>query len=172
MPARRVANLETSGATGPPEGWDQGVSGKELSFCQMHGRDLAAALELWTEAEGLTLRAVDSLADLERFLERNLGLSWIARSGDHVIGAVLCGHDGRRGYIHHLAVGSAHRNRGVGRELARHALEGLGRAGITKCHLFVRRDNEPARRFWLHLNWEPREDIWILSHVPSGDPNA
>jgi ribosomal protein S18 acetylase RimI-like enzyme len=148
------------------------MSFRGVSFRPISAGDLTEVLELWVATEGLTLRAVDSIPDLERFLERNDGLSWCAHREAALIGALLCGHDGRRGYIHHTAVVPRERGKGVGRELARRALAGLERVGISKCHLFVRRDNEAARRFWNHLNWELREDIWILSRVQSPDANG
>lgn len=145
---------------------------REAVFRPIEHRDLAKVLDLWAGAEGLTLRAVDSAEALGRFLDRNPGLSWSAWSGAELVGAVLCGHDGRRGYIHHLAVHPSHRNRGIGRELAERVLDGLAQLEILKCHLFVRRDNEGARDFWEHAGWRLRQDIWIFSTARNGDPDA
>ena len=106
---------------------------------------------------------MDAPGALERFLDRNPGLSLVARSSGGIVGAVLCGHDGRRGYLHHLAVASAERGRGIGRRLAEEAIRRLSLQGIAKCHLFVRIDNSDAAAFWTRLGWEKREDIEMYS---------
>jgi N-acetylglutamate synthase len=63
-----------------------------------------AVLALWRQCEGIGLSQADSRENIQRYLERNPGMSFIATFNGTVVGAVLCGHDGRRGYIHHLAV--------------------------------------------------------------------
>ncbi len=80
-----------------------------------------------------------------------------------MIGAVLCGHDGRRGYLHHLAVHSTWRGRGVGRALTAACLAGLQAAGIDKCHLFVFNENHSGREYWEHEGWKERLDLLIMS---------
>ena len=76
---------------------------------------------------------------------------------------------GRRGYLQHLAVAPTHRRQGIGSSLVNRVLEALQARGITKCHLFVRREHGPAREFWEHLGWAAREDVVLMSHL---DPNA
>ena len=105
---------------------------------------------------------------IERYLERNRGLSFVACDGDRVIGAVLCGTDGRRGYLQHLAVAAAHRRRGIGRRLVTCALASLVAQGIMKCHLMVLPGNADARAFWQSAGWEERRDVLLLSYN-SGD---
>ena len=131
-----------------------------------------AVLRLWQATEGITVRDADSPADVERYLERNPGLSFVARDGDQVIGAVLCGHDGRRGYLNHLAVAAAYRHRGIGKSLVERCLAALQQSGIDKCHLFVLDDNSPGQAFWKHTGWTPREDLVMMSRTLSGSPNA
>ena len=143
-----------------------------ISIESMRADAIADALALWGATEGLTLRGADEPAALARFLERNPGLSLVAVQEGRVAGAVLCGHDGRRGYIHHLAVAADVRRRGIGRALVDAALAGLSRDGITKCHLFVRIDNPAAARFWTTLGWQLREDVWMYSWLGGSDANA
>jgi N-acetylglutamate synthase len=133
---------------------------------------IPAVCELWLASAGLTLREADSPAALTRFLARNPGLSFIAHEGEQIVGAVLCGHDGRRGYLHHLAIAPAYRRKGIGRALAERCLIALAAEGVVKCHLFVRVENMVARRFWSGLGWLEREDIVILSRNQSSAENA
>jgi N-acetylglutamate synthase len=103
---------------------------------------------------------------------RNPRLSFIARDGGRVVGAVLRGTDGRRGYLQHLAVAPTHRRQGLGRSLADRVLEGLGTLGIVKCHLFIRREHEEAREFWERSGWTVRDDVTLMSHSDSAATNA
>ena len=142
------------------------------SFRRMSVLDLPAVLDLWFGSDGLRMRTIDSVPDLERFLERNPGLSFVAEEGDRLVGAGICGHDGRRGYLHHLAVAPTHRGRGIGRGLAGECLQALTDIGVTKCHLFVRTDNPEAFEFWQHVGWSHRDDTLMLSRTLTADPNA
>jgi N-acetylglutamate synthase len=118
---------------------------------------------LWQQCEGVGLGSADQPTSIGRFLHRNPGLSLVATSGDIVVGAILCGHDGRRGYLHHLAVSDSFRRMGVGSELVNRALKNLRIEGITKCHLFVFEDNLQGKLFWSSNGWKSREDIGIMS---------
>jgi len=75
---------------------------------------------------------------------------------------VLCGHDGRRGYLHHLAVDADFRRNGLGRALVDRCLEELKAAGIDRCNIFLYADNEPGERFWKSTGWYAR-DLKVLS---------
>jgi ribosomal protein S18 acetylase RimI-like enzyme len=131
--------------------------------------DYDEVMALWSSTEGLTLREADSREAISRYLARNADLSFVARDGGQLVGAVLAGTDGRRGYLQHLAIALSHRGRGLGRALAERVVERLRALGIAKCHLMVRQENAQARAFWDHLGWTERADITLMSHL---DPNA
>jgi ribosomal protein S18 acetylase RimI-like enzyme len=135
-------------------------------------QDYEQVMELWQTTEGLTLREVDSRDAILAYLARNPGLSFVARDGDIVAGAVLAGTDGRRGYLQHLAVAPAYRRRGIGRVLAERVVGALRAAGIVKCHLMVRQENETAKSFWAHLGWTLRNDVSVMSHADPRVENA
>lgn len=116
--------------------------------------DLPASTALWSASEGVELAEGDRPADLERYLERNPGFSSVAVEGGQLIGAVLCGHDGRRGLVYHLAVRADRRGRGVGRALLQRSLAGLRAAGIRRALLLVAADNASGQAFWLREGWE------------------
>ncbi len=129
--------------------------------------DIGDALELWRRSEGLGLGG-DTPAVLAGYLARNPGLSFVARDDGVMVGAVLCGHDGRRGYLHHLAVAPTHRRRGIGEALAARCLAGLEALGIAKCHLFVKGENETALAFWRRVGWVERVDLAMMSKTIEG----
>jgi len=123
----------------------------------------AQARGLWESTEGVGLSEADSFENVRRFLERNPGLSFVATDNQLVVATILCGHDGRRGLIHHLAVASSHRRRGLGRALVRRALSALHQEGIQKCHLLVFNGNVSGRAFWDRIGAEERTALGIFS---------
>jgi ribosomal protein S18 acetylase RimI-like enzyme len=123
---------------------------------------------LWQRSEGIDLSGADSRSSITRFLERNPGLSFVARDGEQLVGAVLCGHDGRRGYIDHLVVSKTHRRQGIGRMLASRCLYNLMQNGIQKWNLFVREDNKDAIAFWSKLGWQQRVELVTMSNLNAG----
>ncbi len=125
--------------------------------------DCDAAITLWRGTEGIGLSDADSPENLRHYLERNRGLSHVAYEGERLVGAVLCGHDGRRGYLHHMAVAPEYRRRGVGQHLAERCLQALTASGFSRCHLFVHHDNQAALAFWKQTGWFERTDLVMMS---------
>lgn len=131
----------------------------------MRSADIETCLALWQASDGVVLRdGSDQPPALLAFLERNPGLSWVAEAspGD-LVGALLCGHDGRRAYLYHLAVRKDWRRFGCGRGLVSAALAGLKQSGIRRCHAFVAVENEDGARFWDALGADLREDITLFT---------
>ena len=121
-------------------------------------------ITLWKETEGMGLSEADSKKNIQFYLERNPNMSFIAKDKeDTILGAVLCGHDGRRGYIHHLAVRQDFRCQGMGRKLVQECLSRLQTAGIQKCHIFIFNNNLNGISFWKHLGWTLPDDLQIIS---------
>ena len=116
--------------------------------------DYEAALSLWQRVEGLDIAEGDDQESIRRFLKRNRGLSRVATDGSTMVGAVLCGHDGRRGYIYHLAIDPKYRGRGLGKRLIDECLEGFKRAGLQRANILVAKDNPRGCEFWRHCGWE------------------
>ncbi len=142
-----------------------------FQFRTMTEADIPLALALWRNTPGITLRDADSPAALARYLERNAGLSMVALHGATLAGVALVGHDGRRGYLHHVAVAPAYRRRGLGRELVQRCLTGLLAEGISKCHIFVNADNEDGKKFWHAVGWSERAGLQLMS-ITLGDETA
>jgi len=118
---------------------------------------------LWQGCEGIGLSAADEKKNIQRYLDQQQGMSFVAIVEDYVVGAVLCGHDGRRGYLHHLAVHQDYRGKGIGRKLVDRCLYALKRAGIQKCHLFSLSGNTEGELFWGAIGWYPRSDLGVFS---------
>ncbi len=120
-------------------------------------------MALWRQCEGIGLSDADSRESIAAYLKRNPGMSFIASIDGTLSGAVLCGHDGRRGYIHHLAVHPRFRNKGIGRQLVDRCLAALREARIQKCHLVALNSNLDGIAFWESVSWTRRHDISVLS---------
>jgi len=119
-------------------------------------------IELWNRIEGVGLSDADSRDGVIAYLIRNPGLSLVATDKGMIIGAVLCGHDGRRGYLHHLAVVPERRGEGIGKALVSECLSRLGRLGIRKCNAFVFADNDDGLGFWKSAGWAQRADLTVI----------
>jgi len=132
----------------------------------MTAEDVPAARALWQQAEGVTLTVTDDEAGVLRFLERNPGFSFVAESGGRIVGVVVGGHDGRRGYLHHLAVEAALRRRGVAAQLVDECLEAMRAAGLEKVHAFIERDNPRGLGFCLGTGWFERTDLRMVTVLP------
>lgn len=129
----------------------------------MRPTDHAAAHALWSATPGVGTDASDEPAAIAAYLERNPGMSFVADDGAALVGAVLGGSDGRRGYLHHLAVAPSHRGQGLGRELVEHALAALAAAGMWRCHVFVYASNPDGQAFWARGGWRVRTDLVMMS---------
>jgi ribosomal protein S18 acetylase RimI-like enzyme len=126
-------------------------------------RDHRQATELWRSCEGLGLTDSDSYEGIRAFLRRNPGLSFVAESDGQIVGTALCGHDGRRGFIYHLAVAPSARREGIGRTLVARCLARLQSFGISKCHIVVYARNRAGRQFWRQTEWVERTELTLMS---------
>ena len=134
-----------------------------VTIRELTAQDYNEVVALWQTAEEVGLSEADSEEHLARFLECNPGLSFVARDGTSLVGTILCGHDGRRGYIYHLVVSESHRRKGIGRALVDRSVSALESAGIRKCHTFVFGDNVDGLGFWKATGWTQRAELTMLS---------
>ncbi|MGI1669933.1 MAG: GNAT family N-acetyltransferase [Neptuniibacter sp.] len=134
--------------------------------------DHQSLIKLFRDTPGITVREADSLEATEKYLERNPGLNFIATEGEELVGCVMCGHDGRRGYLQHLVVREEFRSNGLGQNLYSRCIESLSSIGIEKTHIFVFKTNKLANEFWSKRGWQLREDLNMYSFNVSSDPNA
>ncbi|CAH0529659.1 Acetyltransferase YpeA [Vibrio hippocampi] len=139
---------------------------------EMDISDYSQVIELWSETEAMLLRDADSMENIARYLQRNPNLSFVALKGGDIVGAILVGTDGRRGYIQHLAVNSNCRGQGIGAKLISAAVDGLANIGIAKTHLFVANDNLNAQGFYQKLGWFARDEVRMFSFNSSNSGNV
>jgi len=136
-----------------------------VRYREMRAEDFDALLQLWKTTPGVDVTQADTLAGLTFFLARNPGLSLVAESGGQLVGAAMCGHDGRRGFIHHLVVYTAFRSQGIARTMVEKCLRELDLIGLEKCHLFIRRDNTSGLKFWESIGWRERLELTMASYT-------
>jgi ribosomal protein S18 acetylase RimI-like enzyme len=120
--------------------------------------DYNEAVQLWRNTEWISLSDTDAREPMKLFLGRNPGLSLVVRDGDKLIGTILCSHDGRRGYLHHLAVDKRYRRQGIGSDLVQRCLTALAKEGIIKCNIYFLEENQAGMAFWERNGFE------LLSH--------
>lgn len=114
----------------------------EITISKFGIESYESVLNLWMQCEGIGLSDSDSKENIQSYLNRNPGMSFIAVIDNKIVGAVLAGHDGRRGYIHHLAVLPNHRRQGIGGLLLKNSLSKLKDSGILKCHILLFNNNK------------------------------
>ena len=116
--------------------------------------DYDATLQLWQRVEGLEVAEGDDKEGVAQFVARNQGLSRVAIDEEKLVGVVMCGHDGRRGHIYHLAIDPDYRRYGLGKRLVQECLDGLRRVGIVRAIILVADYNLGGAEFWKRAGWE------------------
>jgi ribosomal protein S18 acetylase RimI-like enzyme len=122
--------------------------------------DYEQVYALWTATPGMGMRSLDdSREGIARFLLRNPATCFVAVEEAATVGVILCGQDGRRGYIYHTAVLPQYRGQGIARALVDAAIDALKREGIHKVALVAFENNELGNGFWAHIGFERRDDL-------------
>ena len=115
---------------------------------------------LWMTIHGFGIRSVDdSREGVARFLKRNPTSSVVAEENGEIIGAILCGHDGRRGCLYHVCVAEGHRRRGIGKAMVVFCMNALKAEQINKVSLIAFTRNDIGNAFWNCIGWTKREDL-------------
>ena len=115
---------------------------------------------LWKKIKGFGIRSIDdSREGVDRFLRRNPTTSVVAEEDGHIVGSILCGHDGRRGCLYHVCVDEKHRRRGIGKDMVVHAMKALKDEHINKDSLIEFTKNDVGNAFWNTIGWTERLDL-------------
>lgn len=131
-----------------------------MGIREMEIKDYQNVYALWMACAGMGLNDYDdSQEGIERFLKRNPETCFVFENQGKIVGVIMCGNDGRRGYIYHTAVHPSYRHQGIGTLLVQKALESLKKNGIGKVALVVFRHNEKGNIFWEKQGFTTREDI-------------
>lgn len=116
--------------------------------------------DLWMSIKGFVIRSIDdSKEGVERFLKRNPGISVVAEEDGRIVGAILCGHDGRRGCLYHVCVAQDYRLRGIGKAMVVYCMEALRKEKISKVSLIAFTENDIGNAFWKEIGWCERLDL-------------
>jgi ribosomal protein S18 acetylase RimI-like enzyme len=134
-----------------------------ITFRPMRATDYQGARLVWQGTPGIGLSSADSKKSITSFLKRNRGTSFVALYDKEIVGTALCGHDGRRGYLYHLAVRQEYQGSGIGTVLTDRCIRNLKKRGIKKIHLFVYTTNEHAVTFYRNRGWQERNELLIFS---------
>ena len=129
----------------------------------MTKKDYDEVYAMWQTTSKRALSNADSREQIERYLDRNTGMSQVAVADGKIVGTVLAGHDGRRGFIHHMAVMPQYRRKGIGHSLANTAIEKIKAEGIDKTHIFCYQNNETGQNFWKDFGFKKRDDVFVYS---------
>lgn len=126
----------------------------------MTSADYNQVYALWMNTPNMGLNNLDdSKEGIKRYLKRNPSTCFVAEDGGNVVGAILSGHDGRRGFIYHTTVMETYRKQGIGKKLVEEAVNALAQEGIHKVALVVFGRNESGNAFWEHMGFESRTDL-------------
>lgn len=133
--------------------------------------DYENVYKLWSNTAGMGMRSLDdSLEGIEKFLLRNPTTNFVAENADGIMGVILSGHDGRRGFIYHMAVNTAIRRSGIGKSLLDAAMDALRQEGINKVALVVFEKNEIGNQFWESVGFTRRDDL-VYRNMSINDEN-
>ncbi len=131
-----------------------------MNIRTMKSEDYDAVYALWLSCKGMGLNSVDDSQDgIDRFLLRNPETCFVAEENSEIIGAIIAGNDGRRGYIYHTAVSPICRRKGIGTALVQKALNAFSEIGISKTALVVFDRNEDGNTFWENQGFTVRSDL-------------
>jgi ribosomal protein S18 acetylase RimI-like enzyme len=127
--------------------------------------DYDRVYRLWSAADGMSLGEEDNREGIALYLRRNPKSCFVALDGTEIVGAVLSGHEGRRGILRHLVVSQEYRKKGIAVSLVRACFAALAADGIKKCNIFVMDDNGAGLKFWEHIGFYRLEDNYrTLQH--------
>ena len=131
-----------------------------MNIREMKIEDYDKVFALWKTIKGFGIRSVDdSREGIERFLKWNPGLSVVAEENGKIVGAILCGSDGRRGCLYHVCVHKEYRRQGIGKTMVVWCMEKLKELQINKVSLIAFTQNDVGNAFWKEIGWTKREDL-------------
>ena len=126
----------------------------------MNTEDYDRVYALWMSCKNMGFNNLDdSRQGIEKYLKRNPSTCFVAEQDNAIVGVVLAGHDGRRGFIHHMAVAEDCRRQGIATDLLDQALAALKEEGINKAALLVFNRNEAGNAFWERQGFTARDDV-------------
>jgi len=133
---------------------------QKMNLRAMTAEDYDSVRALWQSIHGFAIRSIDDSRDnIVRFLARNAGISVVAERAGKIVGAILCGHDGRTATFYHVCVAESCRRQGIGKQMVVFCMNALIREEINTISLVAFTDNDVGNRFWNGIGWKMRSDV-------------
>ncbi|MEG0962609.1 MAG: GNAT family N-acetyltransferase [Lachnospiraceae bacterium] len=141
-----------------------------ITIREMKQEDYTGLYQLWKSVKGFAIRSMDDSEEgIKRFIRRNPTTSIVALAEGKLVGAILCGHDGRQGCFYHVCVKDEYRKHGIGKSMAVKAMKALQEEKINKVCLIAFKNNQVGNQFWKSVGWTIREDLNYYDFVLNGD---
>lgn len=134
-----------------------------VTIREIRSEDYEALIRFWESIDEIELDDSEGKQDFEFFLRRNKGMSFLALDKEEVIGACLASHNGRRGFLDHLATAPSHRRKGLGKMLVEKCLKVLQAEGIKRNYVFLFKKNAEGRAFFEHIGWSQCDEYVMMS---------
>ena len=133
----------------------------EITYRKLEKCDIENVLSFWVALDGVHLHSngEESVEGISMYLDRNPGLSYMAMCNWEIVGAILCGHDGRRGCLYHVCVDPEYRKQGIGTAMVVFAMNALKKEKISKVSLIAFTQNDIGNAFWRKIGWTQRMDL-------------
>lgn len=138
-----------------------------IKYRELTPDDVEEAIMFWQNTPGVHLHnnGEDTYEGIVSYLKRNPGFSFIASDDQKIIGAVLSGHDGRRGFINHLGVAPEYRRQGIASHLLELCEDTFRKNGIHKCALFVLKENKSGQEFYEKIGWKEEDIMKVYCNI-------
>lgn len=141
-----------------------GMSLKKYKIKKFSNRHYSDAIALWKEEANIGVSDADQQNNINIYLKKNKGLSFVATHKNKIVGTILCGTDWRRGYINHFIVKKQYRNQGIGTELLIKSLNQLKSINISRCYIFIYSNNKKGIKYWQKVGFQLRTDLHAMSN--------
>lgn len=136
------------------------VEKNKFNIRTMTINDYEGVHDLWMAIKGFSIRSIDdSYEGVQKFIARNPATSIVAELNGKIVGAILCGHDGRRATFYHVCVSEKFRKHGIGKAMVTMAMQALKKEKINKVALIAFTKNDVGNAFWKGIGWTEREDL-------------
>lgn len=131
------------------------------SFMQIE--DFDEIYKFWSSIQGLNLNKADEIESINTYLLHNPNQSYVCKLSNKIIGTIMCGNDGRRAFIYHLAVLPEYRQQGIATELVRLAIDIQKQLGIDKCAIFILNENVYGKNFWSNVGFIKVQEAEVMT---------
>jgi len=135
----------------------------DFLYSFMRIEDFDEIYKLWSSIQGLNLNKADEKGSVNAYLLRNPNQSYVCKLSNKIIGTIMCGNDGRRAFIYHLAVLPEYQRKGIATELVRLAIDMQKQLGIDKCAIFILNENVYGKNFWSNVGFSKVQEAEIMA---------